>query len=58
VSERLEELVEAGAQYLLLNPVYEHLEHLEALAELTGLRPGEAAERAGAGSATSPAPSR
>ncbi len=38
VAERVEELIDAGAQHLLLQPVFDHMEHLEALAELTGLR--------------------
>ena len=38
VRERLEELVAAGANHLLLNPVSRHAEQLEAVAELTGLR--------------------
>jgi alkanesulfonate monooxygenase SsuD/methylene tetrahydromethanopterin reductase-like flavin-dependent oxidoreductase (luciferase family) len=35
--ERLEELVVAGANHLLLNPVARHAEQLEALAEVAGL---------------------
>ena len=31
--EGLAELVEAGAEMLMLNPVFDHMEHLEALAE-------------------------
>jgi probable F420-dependent oxidoreductase len=38
VRARLEELVEAGANHLLLNPVGRYAEHVEALAELTGLK--------------------
>ena len=34
VAERLEELVAAGANHLLLNPVSRHVEQLEAVAEL------------------------
>jgi alkanesulfonate monooxygenase SsuD/methylene tetrahydromethanopterin reductase-like flavin-dependent oxidoreductase (luciferase family) len=37
VRERLEELVAAGANHLLLNPVARHPEQLEALAEVAGL---------------------
>jgi hypothetical protein len=37
VSERLEELVAAGANHLLLNPVARHAEQLEALATVVGL---------------------
>jgi probable F420-dependent oxidoreductase len=37
VRERLEELVAAGANHLLLNPVARHAEQLEALAEVAGL---------------------
>lgn len=37
VRERLEELVAAGANHLLLNPVARHEEQLEALAEVAGL---------------------
>jgi alkanesulfonate monooxygenase SsuD/methylene tetrahydromethanopterin reductase-like flavin-dependent oxidoreductase (luciferase family) len=37
VRERLEELVAAGANHLLLNPVARHAEQLEALAEMAGL---------------------
>jgi probable F420-dependent oxidoreductase len=40
VAERLEELVASGANHLLLNPVSRHLEQLEAVAELTGLKSG------------------
>jgi probable F420-dependent oxidoreductase len=36
VRDRLEELVAAGANHLLLNPVARHAEQLEALAELAG----------------------
>jgi probable F420-dependent oxidoreductase len=38
VAERLEELVAAGANHLLLNPVSAHEEQLEAVAELAGLK--------------------
>ena len=37
VRERVEELVAAGADHLLLNPVCRHTEQLEALAEIVGL---------------------
>jgi len=37
VRERLEELVSAGANHLLLNPIARHAEHVEALASITGL---------------------
>src|SRR5580693_3960329 len=37
VRERLEELVAAGANHLLLNPVARHAEQLEALATVVGL---------------------
>jgi probable F420-dependent oxidoreductase len=37
VQERLEELVAAGANHLLLNPVARHAEQLEALAAVAGL---------------------
>jgi len=37
VRERLEELVAAGANHLLLNPIARHAEHVEALASITGL---------------------
>jgi len=40
VAERLEELVAAGANHLLLNPVSRHTEQVEAVAALTGLRSG------------------
>jgi probable F420-dependent oxidoreductase len=40
VAERLEELVAAGANHLLLNPVSRHAEQLEAVAELAGLQSG------------------
>jgi len=40
VTERLEELVAAGANHLLLNPVSRHTEQLEAVAALAGLRSG------------------
>ncbi len=40
VAERLAELVESGANHLLLNPVSRHEEQLEAVAELTGLKSG------------------
>ena len=35
--DQLEELVDAGAEHLLLNTVFDHEEQIEALAELTGL---------------------
>jgi probable F420-dependent oxidoreductase len=38
VRERLEELVEAGANHLLLNPISRHAEQLEAVAELAGFK--------------------
>ncbi|MBM3940080.1 MAG: LLM class flavin-dependent oxidoreductase [SAR202 cluster bacterium] len=38
VRERIEELVDAGAQHLLLAPMYGFEEHYRALAEVTGLR--------------------
>jgi probable F420-dependent oxidoreductase len=38
VRERLEELVAAGANHLLLNPISRHAEQLEAAAELAGLK--------------------
>jgi probable F420-dependent oxidoreductase len=38
VAERLEELVAAGANHLLLNPVSCHEEQLEAVAELAGFK--------------------
>src|SRR5262245_19552149 len=38
VRERLEELVAAGANHLLLNPISRHAEQLEAVAELAGLK--------------------
>ena len=37
VRKRLEELVAAGANHLLLNPVCRYAEQLEALAEIVGL---------------------
>jgi alkanesulfonate monooxygenase SsuD/methylene tetrahydromethanopterin reductase-like flavin-dependent oxidoreductase (luciferase family) len=37
VRERLEALVEMGANHLLLNPVCRHVEQLEALAAVVGL---------------------
>jgi probable F420-dependent oxidoreductase len=37
VSERLEEMVDMGANHLLLNPVSRHAEQLEALAAVVGL---------------------
>ncbi len=40
VAERLEELVAAGANHLLLNPVSRHAEQVEAVAALAGLQPG------------------
>ena len=38
VAERLQELVAAGANHLLLNPISRHGEQLEAVAELAGLK--------------------
>ena len=38
VAEQLRELVDAGANHLLLNPVSRHAEQLEAVAELAGLK--------------------
>ena len=38
VRERLEDLVVAGANHLLLNPISRHVEQLEAVAELAGLK--------------------
>jgi probable F420-dependent oxidoreductase len=38
VRERLEELVAAGANHLLLNPISHHAEQLEAVAEVAGLK--------------------
>jgi probable F420-dependent oxidoreductase len=38
VAERLESMVEAGANHLLLNSVFDCEEQLDALAEITGLR--------------------
>jgi probable F420-dependent oxidoreductase len=38
VRERLEEMVAMGANHLLLNPVSRHVEQLDALAEVVGLR--------------------
>jgi probable F420-dependent oxidoreductase len=38
VRERLEGLVAAGANHLLLNPISRHAERLEAVAELAGLK--------------------
>jgi alkanesulfonate monooxygenase SsuD/methylene tetrahydromethanopterin reductase-like flavin-dependent oxidoreductase (luciferase family) len=40
VLEALWQLVEAGATHLLLNPLYDERQQLEAAAELAGLRPG------------------
>ena len=37
VAERIEAIAEAGASHVLLNPVFDLDEHLEQLAELTGL---------------------
>jgi alkanesulfonate monooxygenase SsuD/methylene tetrahydromethanopterin reductase-like flavin-dependent oxidoreductase (luciferase family) len=37
VRERLEAMIAAGANHLLLNPVSRHVEQLEALAEVVGL---------------------
>jgi hypothetical protein len=33
-TEKLNELVRAGARHLMLNPVFDEMEHLEALAEV------------------------
>jgi probable F420-dependent oxidoreductase len=38
VRERLEEVVAMGANHLMLNPVSRHIEQLEALAEVVGLK--------------------
>jgi probable F420-dependent oxidoreductase len=38
VAEQLARLQDAGAQELLLNPMHDHFEQLEALAELVGLK--------------------
>jgi hypothetical protein len=38
VCERLEELVAAGANHLLLNPISRYAEQLEAVAELADLK--------------------
>jgi alkanesulfonate monooxygenase SsuD/methylene tetrahydromethanopterin reductase-like flavin-dependent oxidoreductase (luciferase family) len=38
VRERLDELVAAGANHLLLNPISRHAEQLEAVAELAGFK--------------------
>ena len=38
VRERLEDLVAAGANHLLLNPVSRHAEQLEAVAEVAGFK--------------------
>jgi len=38
VRERLEDLVAAGANHLLLNPISRHAEQLEAVAEVAGLK--------------------
>jgi probable F420-dependent oxidoreductase len=37
VRERLEEVIEMGANHLMLNPVSRHVEQVEALAEVVGL---------------------
>ena len=37
VRERLEEVIEMGANHLLLNPVSRHVEQMETLAEIVGL---------------------
>ncbi|HYZ41975.1 MAG TPA: hypothetical protein VE687_15340, partial [Stellaceae bacterium] len=37
VRERLDELIAAGANHLLLNPVARHAEQIEALAAVVGL---------------------
>ena len=39
VVERIEAVAETGASHILLNPVFDLEEHLEQLAELTGLAP-------------------
>jgi hypothetical protein len=33
IAEKLSELVEAGATHLMLNPVFDEIEHLEIIAE-------------------------
>jgi probable F420-dependent oxidoreductase len=38
VRERLEDLVAAGANHLLLNPISRHVEQVEAVAEVAGLK--------------------
>ncbi len=38
VRERLEELIAMGANHLMLNPVSRHVEQLEAVAEIVGLK--------------------
>lgn len=38
VQERLEEVADAGAETILVSPVFDYPEHLAAIAELTGLR--------------------
>jgi len=38
VAEKLHDLIAAGANHLLLNPISRHAEQLEAVAELTGFR--------------------
>jgi alkanesulfonate monooxygenase SsuD/methylene tetrahydromethanopterin reductase-like flavin-dependent oxidoreductase (luciferase family) len=38
VRERLEDLVAAGANHLLLNPISHHVEQLEAVAEVAGFK--------------------
>jgi alkanesulfonate monooxygenase SsuD/methylene tetrahydromethanopterin reductase-like flavin-dependent oxidoreductase (luciferase family) len=40
VAARIEELIAMGANHLLLNPVADHAEQLEAVAEIVGLRLG------------------
>jgi alkanesulfonate monooxygenase SsuD/methylene tetrahydromethanopterin reductase-like flavin-dependent oxidoreductase (luciferase family) len=42
-AEQLERLRAAGAEHLLLHPVHDELEQLDALAELTGRRAGAGA---------------
>jgi alkanesulfonate monooxygenase SsuD/methylene tetrahydromethanopterin reductase-like flavin-dependent oxidoreductase (luciferase family) len=37
-AERIAEVVDAGVGMVMLNPVYDQMEHLEALAELVGLK--------------------
>jgi probable F420-dependent oxidoreductase len=37
-AERIAEVLDAGAEMVLLNPVFDHQEHLEGLAEIVGLK--------------------